>query len=399
MARSTVLIVTPEQTRSLEVDTRLLAWLRPLLLGLGASTALLAAGLVGLGAQHLTSRADSQQALDERRQEIDALRREVADLKNFTSAEINAKLAALQKSEQMIGDLQTYLQARGVNVKPVSVAPPRGQPNPAAGGPALQAHVGKPVPYTGSFARDAGNLLEVLQSVPLDADRLRHRAGDLARVRRERGLVGTMPAQTRERRADCRRDARTRGLDGLLARLGGRLPGEPAAAHLRHREQQESGVGLAQAAGAERVGPLLETVAQVRGDAGQVRRHQRLDPQLLEQLEHPALQRALGPQPTVQRLVGVQQPQRQPVGHAAEGARVLCVAGMEVRSEVGQAALAPVQSSAAEVQRGLAGECSDRGRAQRLQPLAPPAQRLVAGIGRRSSRAHAAPGSTPKQRW
>ena len=92
MARSTVLIVTPEQTRSLEVDTRLLAWLRPLLLGLGASTALLAAGLVGLGAQHLTSRADSQQALDERRQEIDALRREVADLKNFTSAEINAKL-------------------------------------------------------------------------------------------------------------------------------------------------------------------------------------------------------------------------------------------------------------------------------------------------------------------
>ena len=167
MARSTVLIVTPEQTRSLEVDTRLLAWLRPLLLGLGASTALLAAGLVGLGAQHLTSRADSQQALDERRQEIDALRREVADLKNFTSAEINAKLAALQKSEQMIGDLQTYLQARGVNVKPVSVAPPRGQPNPAAGGPALQAHVGKPVPYTGSFARDAGNLLEVLQSVPL----------------------------------------------------------------------------------------------------------------------------------------------------------------------------------------------------------------------------------------
>ena len=59
MARSTVLIVTPEQTRSLEVDTRLLGWLRPLLLGLGASTALLAAGLVGLGAQHLTSRADS----------------------------------------------------------------------------------------------------------------------------------------------------------------------------------------------------------------------------------------------------------------------------------------------------------------------------------------------------
>ena len=64
ITRSTVLIVTPEQTRSLEVDTRLLTWLKPLLVGLGASTALLTAGLVGLGAQHLISRADSQQALD-----------------------------------------------------------------------------------------------------------------------------------------------------------------------------------------------------------------------------------------------------------------------------------------------------------------------------------------------
>ena len=166
ITRSTVLIVTPEQTRSLEVDTRLLTWLKPLLVGLGASTALLTAGLIGLGAQHLISRADSQQALDARKQEIDTLRQEVANLKNFTSSEINAKLAALKKSEQMIGELQTYLQARGVNVKPVSIEPPAGQPNPAAGGPAL-ARVGKPVPYTGSFARDTGNLLEVLQSVPL----------------------------------------------------------------------------------------------------------------------------------------------------------------------------------------------------------------------------------------
>lgn len=166
MTRSTVLIVTPEQTRSLEVDTRLLAWLRPLLLGLGASSALLAAGLLALGAHHLGVRADSQQALDEQRQEVDTLRQEVAELKNFTSSEISAKLAALKKSEQMIGDLQAYLQARGVHVKPVSVEPPKGQPNPAAGGP-VQARVARPLPYTGSFARDAGNLLEMLQSIPL----------------------------------------------------------------------------------------------------------------------------------------------------------------------------------------------------------------------------------------
>ena len=90
----------------------------------------------------------------------------MANLKNFISSEINAKLAALKKSEQMIGELQTYLQARGVNVKPVSIEPPAGQPNPAAGGP-IEARVGKPVPYTGSFARETGNLLEALQSVPL----------------------------------------------------------------------------------------------------------------------------------------------------------------------------------------------------------------------------------------
>ena len=75
----------------------------------------------------------------------------MANLKNFTSSEINAKLSALKKSEQMIGELQTYLQARGVNVKPVSIEPPAGQPNPAAGGP-IEARVGKPVPYTDSFA-------------------------------------------------------------------------------------------------------------------------------------------------------------------------------------------------------------------------------------------------------
>ena len=167
MARSTVLIVTPEQTRSLEVDTRLLNWLRPMLLGLGASTAVLTVGLLALGVHYLGARADSQQALAERHQELDSLRQEVADLKNFTSSEINAKLAALKKSEQMIGDLQAYLQARGVNVKPVSVEPAKGQPNPAAGGPAVQARVARPVPYTGSFARDAGNLLETLQSIPL----------------------------------------------------------------------------------------------------------------------------------------------------------------------------------------------------------------------------------------
>ncbi|MDO5290820.1 MAG: peptidoglycan DD-metalloendopeptidase family protein [Pseudomonadota bacterium] len=179
MARSTVLIVTPESTRALEVDSRLLAWLRPLLLGLGGASVVLALCLAALGVLHVAARADwraAQQASqaelhalrEASQQELLALRQEVADLKNFTSAEINTKLAALKKSEQMIGELQAYLQARGVHVKPVSMEPPQGQPNPAAGGPAPQdISAAHPVPYTGSFARDAGNLLQALQSVPL----------------------------------------------------------------------------------------------------------------------------------------------------------------------------------------------------------------------------------------
>lgn len=174
MARSTVLIVTPQSTRTLEVDTRLLAALRPTLLGLGMATLALTAGLIALGVQHLSVREQVRVAQlagtdsDATQAELNALRQEVAELKNFTSAEINAKLAALKQSERMISELQAYLQARGVHVKPVSMEPPKGQPNPAAGGPIPSSvRLAEPVPYTGSFARDAGNLLQTLQSVPL----------------------------------------------------------------------------------------------------------------------------------------------------------------------------------------------------------------------------------------
>ena len=165
MTRSTVLIVTPTQTRSLEVDERVLRWLKPTLVGLAGASAVLAAGLTTVGVHYLMARAESRSELAARRHEIDSLRTQVEDLRNFTSAEINAKLAALKKSEQMISDLQTYLGERGVNVKPVSAAPPKGRPNPAAGGPAVP--IARPVPFTGSFARDARDLLQTLQSVPL----------------------------------------------------------------------------------------------------------------------------------------------------------------------------------------------------------------------------------------
>jgi len=54
--RSTVLIVTPEQTRSVEVNTRLLLSMRPLLMGLGAVIVALL-GALAAGVTRITASA------------------------------------------------------------------------------------------------------------------------------------------------------------------------------------------------------------------------------------------------------------------------------------------------------------------------------------------------------
>lgn len=180
MDRPTVLLVTPESTRALDVDISQLARVRPLRRAVYGLSALLALVLAALGAMAVQRHTDSgalQQAqalqarekdLQAREQAIEALRQEAAQLKQAASAEIDAKLATLQKSEQMIGELQAYLKARGVNVKPASVEPPRGHPNAAAGGPQRYA-AARPAPGGdgSNFARAASNLLDALQSVPL----------------------------------------------------------------------------------------------------------------------------------------------------------------------------------------------------------------------------------------
>ena len=66
----------------------------------------------------------------------------------------------------MLAELREYLKARGVNVKPVSVEPPRGKPNKAAGGPVSSREV-RQAPGRQAAVEDAGDLLQVLQSVPL----------------------------------------------------------------------------------------------------------------------------------------------------------------------------------------------------------------------------------------
>jgi murein DD-endopeptidase MepM/ murein hydrolase activator NlpD len=160
VARSTILIVSSGQTRSLDINTWWLYWLRPVLIGLAFSTVALGAALWVVGAHYVKEHRQNTQQLSQ-------LNEEVTDLRNFTSAEINAKLAALRKSEQAVNEVANYLQARGVNVKPVVIEPPKGMPNPAAGGVSSPLRISHPIPYTGSFADDTESLLQALQGTPL----------------------------------------------------------------------------------------------------------------------------------------------------------------------------------------------------------------------------------------
>lgn len=158
---STVLLVSSKQTRTISINPRLLFIIKPLLAVLVLIVVLLGAAVTALGMRYWSAR---QQYASNTRQ----LQQQVTDLQNFTSVEIKAKVAALKRSEQMVLDLQQYLNARGINIKPITVTPRAGQPNPAAGGPIIPV-AAQPVPFTGSFADDAQTLLQALQRTPLGA--------------------------------------------------------------------------------------------------------------------------------------------------------------------------------------------------------------------------------------
>ena len=109
--RSTVLIVTPEETRSVEVNTRLLLNMRPLLWGMGAAIAVLFGVAAYTTAGYLGQRHSLQSSLQEQQaqmeqeaqacqKQIDELNKQLTELKQAKSAEVDAKLAELKKSEQ-----------------------------------------------------------------------------------------------------------------------------------------------------------------------------------------------------------------------------------------------------------------------------------------------------------
>ncbi|MBS1174867.1 MAG: mepM [Burkholderiaceae bacterium] len=152
--RSTVLIVDPNQTQSIEVNTQLLRHLKPILMGLGIATVVLSIGVVSLVIRNYTTTKDNQ-----------ALRQKVGDLEGYTSAEVNAKINELRKSEKAVLELQNYLQERGAFTPPPQKPIDDGKPNSAAGGPALK--ISAPMPFMGSFAQNTQNLLEAVKKMPL----------------------------------------------------------------------------------------------------------------------------------------------------------------------------------------------------------------------------------------
>lgn len=152
--RSTVLIVDPNQTQSIEVNTQLLRYLKPILIGLGIATTVLSIGVVSLVIKNYSTTQDNQ-----------SLRQKVGDLEGFTSAEVNAKITELRKSEKAVLELQNYLQERGAHITP----PVKGEfetgKNNAAGGPILK--ISAPIPFMGSFAQNTQNILLAAQKMPL----------------------------------------------------------------------------------------------------------------------------------------------------------------------------------------------------------------------------------------
>ena len=158
MATTTVLVVSPDQTQTVSISPRLLYAAKSLLATLAVIVALLALSLGVLGWRYFS-------IYERHTAKVEQLQQQVTQLENFTSAEVNAKLAALQKSEQMVVELQKYLNARGIRVKPAVITPVPGKPVAAAGGP-LRAS-SNAAAFTGNFAGDAQSILQAIERTPL----------------------------------------------------------------------------------------------------------------------------------------------------------------------------------------------------------------------------------------
>lgn len=159
--RSTGLIGTQkdkqEPSQSVQLNATLLRYIKPTMIGLSIATLVLGAGLAtALYKQHTTAQQNAE------------LKQKITDLENFNSAEVNAKLTELKKSEKAVLELQNYLQERGAYTTPPRKGEELGKPNDAAGGP-VALKVSAPVPFMGSYAQNTQNLLAALKATPMGA--------------------------------------------------------------------------------------------------------------------------------------------------------------------------------------------------------------------------------------
>lgn len=152
--RATVLIIDETSTQTISISRKTIKAIKPTLIALSISTVVLGSALVYLGINHWQTHQQAQ-----------ALAQEVSDLQQLTSAEIEAKLHGLSQSERTVLQLQQYLKARGVDIKPVSSEPPQGQPNDAAGGPEIK--LSAPVPYMQHYNKQTADILQAARKIPL----------------------------------------------------------------------------------------------------------------------------------------------------------------------------------------------------------------------------------------
>lgn len=150
---STVLIVSATETKTLNVANWKLKWVKPIIGILAIASIALAVSLSMLAHKHVTYLNETA-----------TLKKEVKDLKNATSSEIETKLAELNKSQVAIKALQDYLKERGVEVPEVDFETKSTGMNDAAGGPEIK--LAQPIPYMGEFSSQVYDLLDTISTIP-----------------------------------------------------------------------------------------------------------------------------------------------------------------------------------------------------------------------------------------